>query len=124
MLRRVVGAIPKENRKDLAAAVIQRMGRATAGNHNEVGDAFRVTTFLSNWNKLSPKARATLSGRAGADKLLGELENLAGLTAGVGGANLLARVMPNPQYIARLAGRTTLSLPGVAAGLQGLVPKQ
>lgn len=57
MLQRVISALPKMNRRDLAAVVVKRMGRATAGNQNEVGDTFSTSTFLTNWNKLSPEAQ-------------------------------------------------------------------
>lgn len=169
ILSRVVNSIPKDNRKDLAAAVIQKMGRPAPGVQNEAGDAFSTSSFLTNWNKLSPKAQQTLFGRTGDKNLLSELANLASVSsnikegsrylanpsgsgaaigrllmgsglagsaftgnvpalAGIAGtaatANLLARLLTNPENVARLAQRTQLSVPGVAAGLQGLVPRQ
>lgn len=169
ILSRVVNSIPKDNRKDLAAAVIQKMGRPAPGVQNEAGDAFSTSSFLTNWNKLSPKAQQTLFGRTGDKNLLSELANLASVSsnikegsrylanpsgsgaaigrllmgsglagsaftgnvpalAGIAGtaatANLLARLLTNPENVARLAQRTQLSVPGITGGLQGLIPRQ
>ncbi|WP_063588672.1 glycoside hydrolase family 24 protein [Achromobacter ruhlandii] len=119
MLRRVVSAIPKENRKDLAAAVVQRMGRATSGNQNEVGDAFSTNTFLTNWNKLSPQARETLFGRTGDTKLVGELNNLAKVAANIrDGSKYLA----NPSGSGAAAARQALIGGSLVGGLTGGLP--
>lgn len=83
ILQRVVSALPKSNRRDLAAAVVKRMGRATAGNQNDAGDAFSTNTFLTNWNKLSPEARSTLFGRIGEAGLTDELMNLAKVSSNI-----------------------------------------
>jgi hypothetical protein len=83
VLKRVVSAIPKQNRKDLAATVLHRMGRATPGNQNDLGDEFSISTFLTNWNKLSPRAKATLFGRIGDEKILDELGNLARVASNI-----------------------------------------
>lgn len=113
VLRRIVSAIPKENRRDLAAAVIRRMGRATAGNQNEVGDAFSVTTFLTNWNRLSPQARQTLFGRTGDLSLTPELENLAKVASNIrDGSKYLANPSGSGPAAARQA---VLGAAGLAA---------
>lgn len=119
MLRRVVSAIPKENRKDLAAAVVQRMGRATSGNQNEVGDAFSTNTFLTNWNKLSPQARETLFGRTGDTKLVGELNNLAKVAANIRDGS---RYLANPSGSGAAAARQALLYGGGIGGLTGGFP--
>lgn len=67
VVKRVVDALPKQNRRDLASAVIRRMGRATPGNQDEMGGVFSPETFLTNWNKFSPEAKRTLFGRLGVD---------------------------------------------------------
>lgn len=83
VLRRVISAIPKENRRDLAAAVLSRMGRATAGNQDAMGEVFSPATFLTNWNKLSPQARETLFGRVDQPGLLGDLSDLAAVASNI-----------------------------------------
>ena len=93
VIERVMNALPKENRKDMAAAVIRRMGRATPGNQNDLGDVFSVNTFLTNWNRMSPEAKKTLFGRLGVDGVEDALKSVAGA------ANVMkesATAMANP----------------------------
>lgn len=82
VLKRVFDALPKENRRDMAAAVLRRMGRATPGRQNDLGDVFSPDTFLTNWARMSPEARKTLFGRLGVDgieKTLTRLTNAANM---------------------------------------------
>lgn len=65
-LRAVMQSLPEEGQKTISATVLRRLGRATAGTQNDVGDAFSTETFLTNWNNLSPQAKATLFDRYGA----------------------------------------------------------
>mgnify|MGYP001572084768 FL=1 len=44
----------------MSEAVANRLGRATPGNQNVEGDVFSSETFLTNWNRLSPGAKAQL----------------------------------------------------------------
>ena len=39
-------------------AVVNRLGRATPGQQNELGDVFSTNTFLTNWNKMSGRAKS------------------------------------------------------------------
>lgn len=159
VLKRVVDAIPKENRKELASAVLRRMGRATAGNQNDLGDVFSTETFLTNLNKLSVDSRKTLFGRLGVPDTENKLLQLAGVASNVrdgskvfanpsgtqpalsaqlaggaiagsvlsgnfglaagaagtmGGANLLARRMNNPDFVKWLGQKNALS-PSITA---------
>jgi len=43
-----------------AKTVVNRLGRAKPGKQNEVGDIFSTETFLTNWNNISPRAKAQL----------------------------------------------------------------
>lgn len=119
MLRRVISAIPKDNRRELAAAVIQRMGRATVGNQNEAGDVFSTSTFLSNWNRLSPQARETLFGRIDDPKLLGQLENLAKVSTNIRDGS---RYLANPSGSGPAAARQALLGAGALAAFTGNAP--
>ncbi|MFY4004890.1 glycoside hydrolase family 104 protein [Achromobacter denitrificans] len=119
ILQRVVSALPKTNRRDLAAAVVKRMGRATAGNQNEAGDVFSSATFLSNWNKLSPEARSTLFGRIGEAGLTDELMNLARVSSNIKSGS---RYLANPSGTSSAATRQLLALGGMFSGLQGNWP--
>jgi hypothetical protein len=64
-LRAVLRSLPEQGQKDVAAAVLQRMGRATSGNQNAAGDVFSSATFLTNWDRLSKPAQAALFDRFG-----------------------------------------------------------
>ena len=65
VLRQVMGSLPKEAQRDVTAAVIKRMGLANPGAQDAAGETFSAASFLTNWNKLSPEARATLFNRFG-----------------------------------------------------------
>ncbi len=59
----VLSNIDPQAKKVLAASALQRMGRATAGSQPGVdGDAFSASSFLTNWNRMSPEARNSLFG--------------------------------------------------------------
>ncbi|MDP9895388.1 hypothetical protein J2W32_004486 [Variovorax boronicumulans] len=64
-INRVMKSMPVENRREVAAAVLQRLGRAKPGQQNEMGDAFSSETFLTNLAAMSPAARGALFGSAG-----------------------------------------------------------
>lgn len=63
----VMKSIPPEQRRVVAATVIDEMGTATAGRQNAEGTRFSADTFLTNWNRLDPKAKSTLFGGIGPD---------------------------------------------------------
>ena len=56
-LQAVKKSVTPETRGSVAGTIIERLGRATNGNQNELGDVFSPNTFLTNWNKMTPKAR-------------------------------------------------------------------
>lgn len=64
-INRLMKSMPVENRREVAAAVLQRLGRAKPGQQNELGDAFSSETFLSNLANLSPAARKALFNTSG-----------------------------------------------------------
>jgi hypothetical protein len=59
-IRGVVKSIPPESRKMLAATVLRRLGKATAGKQDELGEVFSTETFLTNWNRIAPEAKKSL----------------------------------------------------------------
>ncbi|ANN76818.1 glycoside hydrolase family 73 protein [Bordetella flabilis] len=119
VLRRVVSALPKENRRALAAAVVRRMGRALPGQQNDAGDAFSTSTFLTNWNRLSPAARQTLFGRTGKDGLLDQLNNVAKVASNVRDGS---KVFANPSGTSGAMAANLLGAGGIASALTGNVP--
>lgn len=59
-LRATMRSLDPSQRQMVSEAVVNRLGRATPGKQNELGDVFSSETFLTNWNKLSPGAKAQL----------------------------------------------------------------
>lgn len=59
-LFRIKASVPQGEWGDVAASVIDRLGRARAGGQNADGDAFSMATFLTEWNKMSKGAKSAL----------------------------------------------------------------
>ncbi len=57
-LSRLKKSMPKEDWAQVVATTIRRMGKATPGAQGASGDTFSASTFLTNWNKMSPQAKA------------------------------------------------------------------
>lgn len=77
IVKRVIDALPMQERREVAAAVLQRLGRAAPGQQNAMGDAFSSEAFLSNLSKLSPQAKQTIFGRTDLGGVLGQIEHYA-----------------------------------------------
>lgn len=56
-LRLTMRSLPASDRKVVTDAIVDRLGKATAGNQNELGDAWSAHTFMTNWNKLGGAAK-------------------------------------------------------------------
>lgn len=75
-LSQLAASIPREHWGDFTSGVIANMGRARPGVQNAEGDLFSPATFLTNYNKMSDKAKTLLFNRAGAGELRGALDTL------------------------------------------------
>jgi len=64
-LHAVMQSIPKEAQREVSAAFIRRMGRATGSQQNADSDVFSMETFLTNWANMSPEAKRVLFDRHG-----------------------------------------------------------
>jgi hypothetical protein len=64
-LRAVMRSLPEDAQKNVSATVLKRLGRARPGQQDADGGAFSTETFLTNWNSLSPEAKAVLFHRYG-----------------------------------------------------------
>lgn len=64
-LRAVMQSLPKDAQKTMSASVLRRLGRATSGKQDDLGERFSTETFLTNWNAMSPQAKAVLFDRYG-----------------------------------------------------------
>lgn len=59
-LSRLMGGMSKEEAGSVRATIIDRLGKATAGQQSADGDVFSASSFLTNWNKLTPQAKVSL----------------------------------------------------------------
>lgn len=59
-LSRVMSALSNEEAGNVRATLVDRLGRATPGAQDAQGETFSAATFLTNWNKMTPQARASL----------------------------------------------------------------
>jgi len=73
-------SIPDDEWAEVSSAVIRELGRPTAANVDRLADAnFSVTSFMTNFNRLSDEGKEVLFGGRG--ELLDELNNLADVVA-------------------------------------------
>lgn len=72
-LRGLFAAMPKDEARSISATLINRMGQPTRGSANIAEEGgFSFNTFLTNYNDLSPRAKATIfpkESREALDKL-------------------------------------------------------
>lgn len=127
-LQAVKKTLPEGARGTIAGTVIERLGKANPGQQNATGEAWSPETFLTNWNKMDPKARRELfSGFPNADKVRADVEAVAKATAMMResswmwanpsgtGANLAARVAIGAAPFSYLIDPATAGI--VAGGL-------
>lgn len=127
-LQAVKKTLPQGARGTIAGTVIERLGKANAGQQNATGEAWSPETFLTNWNKMDPKARRELfSGFPNANKVRADVEAVAKATAMMRessrmwanpsgtGANLAARVAIGAAPFSYLIDPATAGI--VAGGL-------
>jgi hypothetical protein len=115
-IRRVMSSLPIENRQEVSAAVLQRLGRAKNGMQNDVADVFSSETFLTNLAAMSPEAKQALFSSSGFPGLRSRVDQMAKM-ASVRREG--AKVFANPSGTARQTGMlgwmTTLAT-GFATG--------
>jgi hypothetical protein len=115
-LRTFMRSLPEEEAATVRATVISQLGQASDGAQNAAGSAFSLNQFLTQWNRMTPRAKETLfrgETRASLDDLARVAEGSkaasgyanrsntggAAITAGLGyGAGL------NPLFGALIAG--------------------
>lgn len=79
-LSRLLGAMSKEDAGQVRAVLIDRLGRANPGAQDAAGQAFSPATFLTNWNKMTPQAKASVFSDT---KLRTDLNDLAKIAEGM-----------------------------------------
>lgn len=65
VLRQVMRSLPKDGQRAVSAAVLRKLGKARPGQQDADGAAFSAESFLTEWNKISPEAKAVLFDRLG-----------------------------------------------------------
>jgi hypothetical protein len=110
---KLMSALPLENRKLVLATAIDRLGRARPGAQNADGDAFSASTFLTNWNKMSPEAKKTVTWMPNGSAMRDQLDMIARAADRLGQAS---KVYSNPSGTAQ-ATNAVGAISGLASGL-------
>jgi hypothetical protein len=61
-LGKFLSALPAEDAATVRGTLVQELGKVKAGSQNAAGDAFSLSEFLTNWNKLSGAAKSQMFG--------------------------------------------------------------
>jgi len=103
-LRTILNSVGPDQRNTVAATVLDRMGKATAGAQNAEGSAYSPQTFLTNWNKMAPEAKDALFGAQGS-ALRNHLENTARVAESIKSGS---KVFANPSGTAAAENQTEM----------------
>ncbi len=117
-IRAVMQSLPKDAQRQVASAVVRRMGRAKPGSQDEMGEVFSSETFLSNWNTLSNEAKQGMFSRFG-EGFVQDLNAVAKAAAGMrSGASVIKNGPGTAAATAQLttAGAFVFNLLGMAGG--------
>lgn len=118
-LRNVMGSLKKSERDVITATVLNRMGKATAGqqgtNAEGMADKFSTSTFLTNWAKMSPQARSVLFDHKG-PKFREDMNKLAQVATNLREGS---QVFANPSGTSQGAAQLGTSAAFVMSALTG-----
>lgn len=105
-------SLPEGARGQVAGTVIERLGKATNGNQNAGGEVWSPETFLTNWNKITPKGKSELlSGFPNSAQVAKDIEAVANSTAMMRDGS---KLWSNPSGTAANAGaRATMGAIGL-----------
>lgn len=113
-LRAVMQSLPQDGQRAVTAAVIKRMGLPTAGQASLGADQFSASTFLTNWNRLSPEARRALFDRYG-PSFSKDMDRIARVADNIKQGS---KVFANPSGTSNRAAATSYGLAVVGSILQ------
>jgi len=117
-LRRLHRQFTNEEFDTIAGTVLGRMGLARPGAQGAAGDTFSVSTFLTNWNRISPEAKKVLFGGARYRDLAPELDNLVRVVSSLKAVEKLTNTSNTAQNLIAFTTLQTLggALTGFAVG--------
>lgn len=107
-LAQIMKELPDDEAAGVRATIISRLGRASAGQQTAAGDAFSPATFLTNWNKMSPRAKSILFADEG---LRSSLDDIARVAQGTKEAQRFANASQTGGVVGTLG--TGVALPGL-----------
>ena len=113
MLSRLKRHFAPEEWDTVTGTVLARLGLARQGAQNAAGDAFSVSTFLTNWNKISPEARKLLFGGKRYEDLALALDDLVKV---VGSLKEVEKLTNKSQTARHMIGFMSLNTLGGALG--------
>ena len=102
----VMKSLPVESRKVVAGTMLRRLGIATPGKQNELGEVFSSETFLTNWNRISPDSKRVLFSTL-TDEMRSDLNKIAKVAANMREGS---KVFANP------SGTAQATMSGATAG--------
>lgn len=82
-MRVIKSSMPPDDWNAVSASIVDRLGKASSGQQSAAGDKFSASTFLTEWNKMSPEAKAVLL----PDDIRSELDSIAKVSERVKSAN-------------------------------------
>lgn len=113
--------LPDEEAANIRATIVDRLGRARAGQQDAEGGQFSAGTFLTRWNEMSPKGKIALFGNGELRQNLDDIARLADATKQTGKyasfSNTPAGILGNAGIIAA-TGMTSPKAAMLAAVVQ------
>lgn len=114
-IRGVMRSLPDDSKKVVAATMMRRLGKATPGNQNELGEVFSAETFLTNWNRIDPQARKSLFGSLPSG-MRSDLDKIAEAAANIREGS---KVFSNPSGTGQVVSTHMTSFAAIIAALNG-----
>lgn len=114
-LQGVMKSLPDESRKVVAATAMRRLGLATPGKQNDLGETFSTESFLTNWNKLHPDAKAVLFSTL-PRQMKGDLDQIAKVASNIREGS---KVFANPSGTAQATSNQMTAGAAVLSALTG-----
>jgi hypothetical protein len=110
-------ALTDEEWGDVAATMLDRMGRPVASQALEGAPPFSAATFMTNYERMSPAARSMVFNGGGRGDLRDQLDNLVTAVSAMKGTQMQANTSRSGQLGANLGTFAALATSPVKTGL-------